>query len=268
MIICKSEGCKKAAHYNVRGEKARYCGQHRTPEMVNVGVSLCKICDKNAHYNIVGQKAAYCHSHKTSEMRNVSKKPCKMCPKNAVYGYENEPREYCHLHKKSGMSNKSTPKCKKCDRYAYYNVKGQFRAYCSDHKTTEMIRMDVQYCDDTICKKTKEEQVKKWLLDGGYKFVHDKQVQNMCCYRYRPDFLFECASFYVILEVDEYAHSRYEVDCERIRMNNIALSLDLPVKFIRYNPDNKKSNKKVLFETLNKELSREYTDIEPIYLFY
>ena len=75
----------------------------------------------------------------------------------------------------------------------------------------------------------------------------------------------------VVVEVDENAHEVYDPQCELVRMNNITLSLDMPTKFIRYNPDKKGVKKAVkhakLIETI-KALQTEIVSIEPMYLFY
>jgi len=56
-------------------------------------------------------------------------------------------------------------------------------------------------------------------------------------------------------------------------MNNIASGLGLPVKFVRYNPDNKKISKKIREETLIKTVkeimnNEFYEDFDVKYLFY
>lgn len=50
------------------------------------------------------------------------------------------------------------------------------------------------------------------------------------------------------------------------------MSVGLPVKFIRYNPENKKVNDTIKHETLitvlNEQLNREFMEnLDPIYLF-
>jgi hypothetical protein len=131
------------------------------------------------------------------------------------------------------------------------------------------------YCDPESSKrqKTKELQIAKFLTENSIKFINNKQFQNDCCLKYRPDFLVECATYYIIIEVDENAHRSYEKECEIIRMNNISSAIGLPVKFIRYNPDNKdykkKEKEKLLLETIKNNSKFEYIeDISPIYLFY
>lgn len=111
------------------------------------------------------------------------------------------------------------------------------------------------------------------MLKHDFKFTSDKTFINDCCLRYRPDFLFDCGSYYLIVECDEDAHNQYDKECEIIRMNNISSGLGLPTKFIRYNPDNKEFNKKhkenVLVNTIKENIDKEFIeDLLPIYLFY
>ena len=53
----------------------------------------------------------------------------------------------------------------------------------------------------------------------------------------RPDFVFKAANHYVLLECDENRHRSYEPEAEKARMLEIARCSDLPVVFVRYNPD-------------------------------
>ena len=74
----------------------------------------------------------------------------------------------------------------------------------------------------------------------------DKLVDNGACFKYRPDFLIDCGSHFVVLEVDENQHKGRAYGCEEVRMVNIFQSLGLSTKFIRYNPDKYKKNGKWL----------------------
>jgi hypothetical protein len=96
----------------------------------------------------------------------------------------------------------------------------------------------------------------------------------------RPDFLFDCGTHFVVLEVDENQHKQIDKNCETIRMINIFQSLGIKTKFVRYNPDEYKFNKSKRnpsFSThglkLKESLKYAFED-EPIselsmkYLFY
>jgi hypothetical protein len=55
----------------------------------------------------------------------------------------------------------------------------------------------------------------------------------------RPDFLFDCDTHLVVLEVDQWEHldGNYKAGCELARQYSIVAATGLPVHFIRYNPD-------------------------------
>ena len=306
MTICNN--CTRQAHYNLLGEKPRYCSDHKQDNMINVTKKLCKDCDKEASYNFINKKAIYCSDHKQDDMINVTRNLCKDCDKQPSFNYPDEKEKiYCLDHKKDDMINLKNPKCKDCikqpsfnypeeDKAIYcfdhkkenminvikrrkckdctklpsYNIKGENKAlYCFDHKKDNMIdvknarcvscdlfwvKKRGEYCnycnpDSTIGQKTKEMQIKKLLEINNIKFIHNKGVSNNCCLKYRPDFLIQCTTndniYYVVLEVDEFAHKGYDPDCEITRMNNISIYLGLPTKFLRYNPDLKMLLKKL-----------------------
>lgn len=177
--------------------------------------------------------------------------------------YEENKDKISQYHKKYNLENRDKinkqRKCKDCQLFYVTKKNDYLCTYCNPNKTKKI--------------KTKEENIKQLLIDNNFDFIHDKMVINDCCLKYRPDFLFDCISYYLILEVDENAHSQYDNDCEIIRMNNIIISLGLPCKFIRYNPDNKNFTKKEkedkLLQILDDNLYKDMLeDIEPEYLFY
>lgn len=83
--------------------------------------------------------------------------------------------------------------------------------------------------------------------------------------------MIECSSYYVILECDENGHKQYDPQCEIVRMNNISSALDLPVKYIRYNPDSKDLNKKErearLIKTVQSNINKDFMEnLDVIYI--
>ena len=57
------------------------------------------------------------------------------------------------------------------------------------------------------------------------------------------------------MEVDEHKHRGTGYTCDKQRMYNIIAKLGLPCIFIRYNPDNKKSDKEVLIRNIEKYIN-------------
>jgi len=121
--------------------------------------------------------------------------------------------------------------------------------------------------------KLREEERLKRFLDGTRWFsdsIHDKRLKTL---RYRPDFLKVFKDKVIVIECDEYEHSRrgYEVSKETERMFLIASEMyeehKLPTYFIRYNPHNCKfkgrrvkihrKDKQIELKTLTKELIKQ-----------
>lgn len=113
------------------------------------------------------------------------------------------------------------------------------------------------YCNPSTRKKTREMTVKKLLESTSdlNKPIHDKPVGGECG-KYRPDFIYDATTHYVVVEVDEDQHDRYDHECERIRMINILGALKMRSVFIRYNPDAFKIDGKTfkVFEKKRHEL--------------
>jgi hypothetical protein len=84
------------------------------------------------------------------------------------------------------------------------------------------------------------------MLDAyGFKYEScDRMVDQGECFKYRPDFLFDCGTHFVVLEVDENQHKDKAYACESFRVFNIFQSLGgMATRFIRYNPDGYKVEK-------------------------
>jgi hypothetical protein len=296
--LCEFENCYIRASIGLKGKKATRCTSHKTDEMIDVINKKCSLCDKIANFALKGEKASRCSKHKSTEMINVKTKKCKYknCTKEPSFNLKGKKRMYCYKHKTKEMINVASIKCifQDCVKEPHFNFKGKERMYCSDHKTSKMINVRSEKCtscglfqvkknNNYLCsycnpnpskrQKTKENEIKTLLEDNGYKFIHDKQFKNDCYLKYRPDFVFDCVTYFLVIECDEFAHKGYEQDCEIARMNNITLGLGLPTVFIRYNPDLKSVRQKVkqakLLETLNIYLNKDLLiDPSPVYLFY
>ena len=86
-------------------------------------------------------------------------------------------------------------------------------------------------------------------------FIHNKSVSSDCTGTHLfPDIRFDCGHYNLIIEVDEHKHRGNNYKCDEQRMYNIIAKLGLPCIFIRYNPDNKKSNRGILLNKINQYL--------------
>ena len=85
---------------------------------------------------------------------------------------------------------------------------------------------------------SKERVILKLLVASFPEFLITYNTSvGTSCGRYRPDFVIDAVTHFVIVEVDEFSHNSYDKSCESIRQENIVQALGLPSIFIRYNPD-------------------------------
>jgi hypothetical protein len=192
---------------------------------------------------------------------NLNRCGFKFCVETPKYGEINGTKQHCFKHR---LDHEIDLVNKICRSFGYFK-------YSST--TDYLCEICYQCILDTKVTITKEKTIQNLLEVNGFEFIHNKAFPNNYNLKYRPDFLFDCGSYFVILEVDENSHSGYDKKCEQDRMDNISIGLGLPTLFIRYNPDNKyysrKTKHKQLLITLDDHLNMEQLeDTTPIYLFY
>lgn len=317
-----SLGCDTIPVFNyVDQKKGLYCKEHKLDGMVNVVTPKCQDpsgCDTTAGFNYKGQKKGlYCSQHKLPHMINVRHGKCEFCELRTSFGFPHQKPTRCADHKEPNMISNPTKRCthldlktkKKCKEMAIHGYTSHI--VCDDHKAADMINFlerkctscgyinvissetnqcaDCDECFTIKIMKGKEMEIKNFLETNGFKFIsHDKRIKESTLLS-RPDFIFlsRCGRFYIILEVDEYQHVRYEKSCERVRMINISKELDKysrqcegmskPCVFIRYNPDdytcvvsgrNRKHNpsqgvrRKVLGSWLTNLINMDYEEMK------
>ena len=116
--------------------------------------------------------------------------------------------------------------------------------------------------------KTKELETVKYLKENlpNHEFIHNRSIGTDCTDGHLyPDIRFEFDTYHLIVEIDEHQHRGASYECDKQRMYDIIAKLGQPCMFIRYNPDNKKSDKKVLLDTVKQYLDREYDDVRDIF---
>lgn len=126
--------------------------------------------------------------------------------------------------KKDGLCLAHHPTYQKCVNCQFYQVNrhGDMCGTCSGHrKNSEEFKL--------------REMINLWFQD--LKITHDKIIEGSCL-KYRPDFFIDTPKGHVIVvEIDEEHHSRYDINCEIVRMFNIQQAIMTPIVFVRYNPD-------------------------------
>jgi len=274
---CEFPQCSINASFGIK--KRRFCKEHALSSMINLSSKYCifEDCTTTACFNYPNKKSpTHCAKHKEFDMIDITKRYCSKCRSQTRYGIPGNLSTKCAVHKLPGMIRFPTRRCviNRCKNIAIYGLTEQ--KHCEMHKEKNeynlveneckscgllMILSENQlcgYCDPTMIKNHilhKQRIVKKFLDDQNIKYTaYDKTIES--CGRERPDFLFDCGTHYVILEVDEHQHNlanynKDNLNCETIRMRNIAESLGMKTVFIRYNPDKFKTNSEVHNPTTN-----------------
>lgn len=180
--------------------------------------------------------------------------------------YEQEPR----IHLTTSCCNSIDKyKCPKC---FLWRTGGKLCSYC------------IPQTENKKYQKTKEYKIVEFLRENiDINFIHNKSVGKECTIDDRentnghlyPDIRFDCLTFNLIVEIDEFQHRGSNYNCDERRMYDIIAKLGMPCVFIRYNPDNKDSNKNNLLKEINKYLEYNYEEIDfddyglnVIYMYY
>ena len=171
------------------------------------------------------------------------------CFKNANYNYKGGEKKYCFSHRKNGMINLSGQVCKvkECNKMASFNYDNcKNRIYCACHKKPFMInlssRKKERVCEDSF--KTKEKAVVNYIKN---KFPNKEWKYNEIIkggnFKRRPDLLLDLGFRIIIIENDEYQHSKYSLEYEKNRLMEICNDLkNREVVCNRFNPDCYKIN--------------------------
>ena len=271
--VCDHDGCTKRPVFNLHGQtKGKLCSAHKLPGMINVIDKVCDHdgCTKRPVFNLHGQtKGKFCSAHKLTGMFDVIHKVCQHdgCTKIPSYGIPGHQASSCSEHKMDKMIRKPRSVCKhpKCREIALYGAR--IPTHCEDHKHNEEINLVERECikcnlpnildDNGVCgycdpskyhkfRLAKQREVKISLdVDETIpEYEYYDRIVDSACGLERPDFMWDCGTHFVVLEVDEHQHdSRKYQECECPRMINIAQGNGMPTVFLRYNPDEYKTIK-------------------------
>ena len=230
---CEHVDCMIRPTFNIKGEtKGRFCKTHSHDGFINVKHKTCEHgdCMIRPNFGIPGQHKIRCKSHILPGMISNPKRKCVAikCKNPALYGICKP--EHCEDHKHDDEINWVERECVSCGLTYILNKQEK-----------------CQFCDPDMFNKTrlaKQNQVKHFLDANGITYVScDTLVDRGACFKYRPDFLIDCNTHFVVLEVDENQHKDRADECETVRMINIFQSVGISTKFLRYNPDEYKIGK-------------------------
>lgn len=289
---CLFQNCKRQPAFNFEGEKHRkFCSDHKLPNMVNIKHKKCNFlnCKKLPIFNFKDELIPiFCNEHKKNDMIDIKHSKCNICKIRANYNLPGMMPNFCSKHKKEGMISNPTKRCtsKDCKETATHGIKSQLfcethapkdhynlcERKCTNPKCPEPNRLDILNKEGlcvTFCSLIKQDQMMKKHIKKKEEFIgklleeevkqelsHRDEVIDSSCSKNRPDFVYDCGAYFVIIEVDEHQHKSYK-NCgttkdERHKMENkrmfmIFQSFGGPKTiFIRYNPDSFCVNNKVV----------------------
>ena len=239
--ICQSINCTIMATFNFPGQpKPLWCKKHSLTGMIDLQNKYkqcqeinCKVISR---YGYIGLRATRCAQHKLENMIPCPKRKCETetCKEFSTYGVRLIP-ERCEQHKQPFDRDLVLHRCHVCLEPSIIDKNGLCEQ-CNDRKWN--IRLG------------RQRQVKYFLDDSKtlprYDFYDQIAFDDSRCGKERPDFVWDCQTHQVILEVDEYQHRDRIKECETIRMINITQGFHVPCIWIRYNPDDFKGQKATL----------------------
>jgi hypothetical protein len=265
---CEDPGCKFQAHFGIAGGKKTHCSIHKPPEMVDVAHLKCiglGGCPRGRTFGTEGGKALYCAKHKKDGMLDVKHPKCDKagCPQIPNFGLEKGKATHCNIHKPPDAWDFVSWRCALCESISprFGPPGSKTGTHCAIHQLPGHAFLLLRPCSScglpyrinkgAMCrncdpavqrnKNLREEKIKTFLgaRFPGLEYRHDKGIPDRFCkeVRSRLDFLFDCGTHLVELEVDQFQHRNYEESCELARQYNIVAATGLPVHFIRYNPD-------------------------------
>ncbi len=250
---CKHVGCKGFANCGFKGGIRTHCGKHKLPEMINLSGTRCEHdgCDGFAAYGPKGGTKTRCGKHKQPDMINLGGTRCKHvgCDKFAVYGIKGgKKRIRCHAHKTDKMVDVTSQLCTECKTTSTHK-KNQLCSACRQVQQNGASRKLLRI----------EHRIIAMLILHGTIIDDERTKLNKSigaeCGGYRPDIYIDCGSFILVIEIDEHQHrpryisrivdgvvtpmavGSYSTECENKRMMSIVSKEQMPVYFIRINPD-------------------------------
>jgi len=276
-IIC----LKKIPTFGLPDDKiAKYCAKCKEPDMIDIKSPKCIKCLKiRPTFGLPDDKIAkYCFNCKEPDMINIKSPKCIICKLiQPVFGLQNDKiAKYCFNCKEPDMIDIKHPKCIICKLINpnFGNTNDKIAKYCFNCKEPDMINIKSPKCKSEWCNtlinnkydgyccycfmhlfpdkqvsrnyKTKEKYVIDYIKEHFKEIdiIADKQIHGGCSRR-RPDILIDLGYQIIIVEIDENQHINYDCSCENKRI--MELSQDVghkPIIFIRFNPDDYKTNLK------------------------
>jgi hypothetical protein len=221
--------------------------------MVDVISKKCQhpTCRKIASFAHPGVSAQFCATHKQPGMMSHPRRRCKGsdeedCKEFATHGIT-EPL-HCEEHALPDEYHLAERECPRCGKTDVLNKDGICVNFCSLEERDQLMKKRVKKHEEYVRNLLAEQiDIKTYVIQ-----TWEDEIIDSTCTKRRPDFVYHCGTFVVIVEVDEGQHKSY-TNCgqtpeekkkgENRRMVEISqIFQGIPVVWIRYNPDTFKDN--------------------------
>ena len=238
------------------------------------GCVMCVIFDSNEQRkNTFIKKAEKIHGDRYDYSQinylNMNTKINIKCKKHGTFSCKPDSHTYIPANRRA----QGCYKCLFCPGCELWRTGGELCGYCDPNsKKGKQFR-----------EKTKEMEIVKYLRNElpDNPFYHNESVGSDCTKDDRentnghlyPDVRFDCDTFQLIVEIDEFRHRGSEYKCDERRMYDIIAKLGMRCVFIRYNPDSAETNKTILLKLVKKYLQYPKMEFNSFglkteYLFY
>ena len=216
----------------------------------------CEFCFENSFAS--HEKAKYWSDSNIQSPRSIFKKS------GGDYEFKLECGHQTTININHLRKSNQCRKCDSCPSCQLWLTYGKLCQWC------------IPKSQNKLYQKTKEMDVVRFLKEKlpDIDFIHNKSVGSECTGAHLfPDILVDCDFYYLIVEIDEHKHSGANYACDKKRMYDIIAKRGMPCIFIRYNPDNKLSDKNILLDTVKSYLNLDNTVWDDFgfkckYLFY
>ncbi len=190
MTICVNENCTKKATFNILGQKAKFCAEHKDPDMVDVLNKKCECNSSQPRWNFEGLKPICCVLCKKEDMIETYRKKCFCGKVRPTFNFEGLKAEFCNSCKSENMINVVDDRCF-CKKLTSpnFNYEGLRPKYCFECKLPDMVDMRNPKCACGLRSNfnfagLKPKFCSKCRVDGMIDVTH-----NMCfCGKSQPTF--------------------------------------------------------------------------------
>ena len=251
---CDHDECTARPNFGTVRGKGTHCRKHKSDEMIDVRSKRCEHAGCTVVtpvFGIVRGKGTHCRKHKSNEMINVVSKMCEYVGcivVNPKFGIVLHKGTHCGNHKSDKMVDVMHQRCTEC-KTTQTNKKDKLCYACRQVQqlgaSRKLLRIERRIIAMLILHGT-------IIDDERTKF--NKSI-GAACGGYRPDIYIHCGTFILVIEIDENQHrpryisrivdgvvtpmavGSYSPECENVRMMSIVSKEQMPVYFIRINPD-------------------------------